>query len=278
MTHKDLIDRVRVIIGDTEKVLIPDDQRIRALINFSFQKTYKRIGVMMKGTLYDVVNAERPELVLPSEFYRAKLVLVNGVEVNELRYEDVVKGDVYGINRSGAFNGVIQNTLYPFQVGYYFRNTSQGGRLLGISPYPTGAMCYEVFCLFDYVSDVSDSGSVYAELVPPMYEEVLLYGAVLEVLPELESYHVAERVAMRQKEYQADMLRLMGGTNARMEIMLPIQVQASIRNMVRELKMEYQVRYEREIKEVKRTAMAIAKLPPKRYAQGLLNWKTRASE
>lgn len=277
MTHKDLVDRVRVIIGDTEKVLIPDDQRVRALVNFSYQKTYKRLGVMHKGAILEQVDEENPEILLPAEFYRARLVLVNGIEVNEIRYEDAVKGDAFGLNRDREFNGLVQSFHMPFQVAYYFRNVGSS-KVLGVVPFADRGKCYDVLCLFDYVGNVQDSGSVYSEMIPPMYADVLLYGAVLEVLPELESYQVAETIANRQKLYQADMLRLMGGTNAKMEIMLPIQVQVAMRNMVRLLKQEYEEKYEKEIKAVKRAALPAVKLPPKRYAQGLLNWHTRASD
>lgn len=273
MTQKDVIDRVRIIIGDEDKSIVPDDARIRALANFAYQKMYKRLGVSFKDVICDVVTGENPELLLPLEFYKAKLVLVNGIEVAETSYERAVAGAAYGLNLNNEYNGVIQELQLP-QVMYYFRNTPQG-RFLGVSP---SGYTYEVFCVFNSVPVVQDSASAYTELIPPHYADLLVYATVLETLPETETFAAAVERANRQKEFQAEMLRLMPNTQATMQILLPIQVQTELKRQSERLRIIYEDKYEKELMRVKNTLLPSVKLPPHRYRQGLLDVRgTRSS-
>lgn len=269
MTHKELIDRVRICIGDTDKTLIPDDARLRALANFAYQKVYKQIGIAMKDVLLGEVTAASPTILLPSEFYRARLVLVNGVQVNEVSFERAMSGYADGLNQSGDFNGLIQ-TRQLRQVVYYFNNSAEG-RVLGAMPIYNGCR-YEVFCVFDSIPNVQDSGSPYSEFVPPMFAEPLIYATVLEALPEMMSFEAAELRAERQKEYQVAMLREMQpNTQAQMQILLPVQIQTELMRQAERLRVIYEEKLEKSIKETRRNLFPSAKMPPKRYAQGLLD-------
>lgn len=272
MTQKELVDRVRVIIGDAEKTIIPDDARIRALSNFAYQKLYKRLGITFRDILREELPAGENRILLPDEFFRASLVLVNGIEYNEISEEDAIKGTWAGLNVSGDFNAVSQTVGYPYGA-YYFTNTQQG-RFLCIVPVPSYPV--EVFCMFKLVPQVAKSASPFAELVPSMYADALIYATVLEVLPLMSSREASELLAKRNIEMITDGVRLSPELLANVKIMMPIQVQIALKNEQRLLQEEYERKFNEEVKRMKKEMQLSVNMPPKRFKQGLLDYATRA--
>ena len=263
-----IIDRVRLQLGDINKVVIPDDTRLRAIAAISFQDVYKDIGVafndVISGTLSTTGDGE---LILPKEFVRAKIVLVNGIEVDEMPYENVVSGRNLGINVSSPYNGVAQN-LGVQKFVYYFRN-GINGRYLGISPL-VGS--YYVWCLYEYIPEKQNMvGNQYSELISPFYEKLLILRVALDALPLMESYEAAQAEVSRQSDDIAKIKEVAVEALVNLRVQTPLQIQSELIKRGSLKRMELKNEYQKELEFVRRTIQPMVKFENFRNRNWLLN-------
>jgi hypothetical protein len=268
MTIKELTDRVRIEIDDKKKEYIPDDSILRRHFELGIKRLYTDVGASFKSEIYEVIDDDNPEIILPKEFLKPKLVLVNNIAAEQMAYEGVVAGNNLGLNNAGMYNAISQPPTIVRYV-YYFRNGNDG-RYLGVSPRFAGQRI-AVTCVYDYIPEGILNGDLYSEPLPSVYDESLVYVCALEALTLMMSYDVADKKAENGKQFFIDLARDMKDTQAQIRIQTPMQIYNDLAQSVMLKRSILKEKYQEALDKLKNTISPMVKPPIFRYGQNILN-------
>jgi hypothetical protein len=276
MLVQHVVDRARSLVGDSGKTFIPDEAKARTIAAYAFERAYRDVGVAFKKVLDGVLTSDEPELLLPPEFRRPTLVLVAGIELEEMSFEGAVKGVNLGRNVDNDDN-LTARAWRVSRPAYYFRNDS-GGRYLGVSPAPVLGQQIPYVIVYDEIpNDMGMQTGQLSETLSPLYHEVLCLKTAMDYADYIPSYENALRLSQQNTDHLTELMGQMSKQNDGklpqlvQRIKTPMDLFVELKATFRQVKRDMMDVYRVEVLEAKRNIIPMVKQQPKVFPQSLLD-------